>query len=76
MSCKPESDVDRLAKLVCRAARQAAVDGIDSALLLADERSVDAGDRMHMVANQILACAATMQSEIARFLTVARRRRS
>lgn len=74
MSCKPDSDIRRLAELVCRAARQTAVDGIDSALLLADEHSVEAGDRMHTVTSQILARAVIMQGAFARFQAAARER--
>jgi hypothetical protein len=60
----------------CKALRQTALNGADSASSIANERSVDAGDRMRVVADQIPACAAIMQREIGRFLAVARRRRS
>jgi len=80
--CKPQDQraaglqkkIARAAALVCEAARQAALDGIVSALSIATERMPDTPDRFRDIANQVLSRAAIMQAEIGRFIAAARNR--
>lgn len=65
-------EVARMADMVCEATRQAALDGIASALSIAADRTLETPDRVRDIANQVLSRAAIMQSEIDRFMTVAR----
>ena len=66
--------IARTAALVCEAARQAALDGIASALSIASERMPDTPDRVRDIANQVLSRAAIMQAEVSRFIAAARNR--
>lgn len=67
-----QAEVVRMADMVCEATRQAALDGIGSALSIAADRTPDTPDRVREIANQVLARAQIMQNEIDRFLAVAR----
>jgi hypothetical protein len=67
-----QAEVVRMADMVCEATRQAALDGIASALSIAADRTPETPDRVRDVANQVLARAQIMQNEIDRFLAVAR----
>jgi hypothetical protein len=64
-------EVARMADMVCEATRQAALDGIASALAIAAERTLETPDRVRDIANQVLSRAAIMQNEIDRFRAVA-----
>ncbi len=66
-----QAEVVRMADMVCEATRQAALDGIGSALSIAAERKQETPDRVREIANQVLARAQIMQNEIDRFLAVA-----
>lgn len=70
-----QAEVARMADMVCEATRQAALDGIASSLSIAADRELDTPDRVREVANQVLSRAAIMQSEIDRFMAVARGKR-
>jgi hypothetical protein len=67
-----QAEVARMADMVCEATRQAALDGIASALAIAADRAFETPDRVRDIANQVLSRAAIMQSEIDRFMAVAR----
>lgn len=67
-----QAEVVRMADMVCEATRQAALDGIGSALSIAADRTPETPDRVREIANQVLARAQIMQNEIDRFLAVAR----
>jgi hypothetical protein len=64
--------VVRMADMVCEATRQAALEGIGSALSVAADRRLETPDRVRDIANQVLARATIMQGEIDRFMKVAR----
>jgi hypothetical protein len=64
-------EVARMADMVCEATRQAALDGIASALAIAADRTIETPDRVRDIANQVLSRAAIMQNEIDRFRAVA-----
>lgn len=70
-----QAEVARMADMVCEATRQAALDGIASALSIAADRTGETPDRVREVANQVLSRASIMQSEIDRFMAVARGQR-
>jgi len=70
-----QAEVARMADMVCEATRQAALDGIGSALSIAADRTQETPDRVRDVANQVLARACIMQGEIDRFMAVARGQR-
>ena len=70
-----QAEVARMADMVCEATRQAALDGIASALSIAADRSLETPDRVRDIANQVLSRACIMQSEIDRFMAVARGQR-
>ena len=70
-----QAEVARMADMVCEATRQAALEGIGSALAIAADRSLETPDRVRDIANQVLSRASIMQGEIDRFMKVARRRR-
>ena len=70
-----QAEVARMADMVCEATRQAALDGIGSALSIAADRTQETPDRVRDVANQVLARACIMQGEIDRFMVVARGQR-
>jgi len=70
-----QAEVARMADMVCEATRQAALDGIASALSIAADRTFEPPDRVRDIANQVLSRASIMQSEIDRFMTVARGQR-
>jgi hypothetical protein len=70
-----QAEVTRMADMVCEATRQAALDGIGSALSIAADRTSETPDRVRDVANQVLARASVMQGEIDRFMAVARGQR-
>jgi hypothetical protein len=70
-----QAEVARMADMVCEATRQAALDGISSALSLAADRTLETPDRVRDVASQVLSRAALMQGEIDRFMAVARGQR-
>jgi chemotaxis regulatin CheY-phosphate phosphatase CheZ len=70
-----QAEVARMADMVCEATRQAALDGIASALSVAADRSLETPDRVRDIANQVLSRACIMQSEIDRFMKVARGQR-
>ncbi|MEZ5830476.1 MAG: hypothetical protein R3D05_04805 [Dongiaceae bacterium] len=67
-----QAEVARMADMVCEATRQAALQGIGSALSLAADRTLETPDQVRDIANQVLSRAAIMQSEIDRFMAVAR----
>jgi hypothetical protein len=70
-----QAEVARMADMVCEATRQAALDGIGSALSLAADRTLQTPDRVRDIANQVLSRASIMQGEIDRFMAVARGQR-
>ena len=70
-----QAEVARMADMVCEATRQAALDGIASALSIAADRTFETPDQVREVANQVLSRACIMQSEIDRFMAVARGQR-
>lgn len=70
-----EAEVARMADMVCEATRQAALDGIGSALSIAADRTPQTPDRVRDIANQVLSRASIMQGEIDRFMKVARGQR-
>jgi hypothetical protein len=70
-----QAEVTRMADMVCEATRQAALEGIGSALAVAADRSLQTPDRVREIANQVLARASIMQGEIDRFMKVARGQR-
>jgi uncharacterized protein YpuA (DUF1002 family) len=70
-----QAEVTRMADMVCEATRQAALDGIGSALSIAADRTFETPDRVRDIANQVLARASVMQGEINRFMAVARGQR-
>ena len=70
-----QAEVARMADMVCEATRQAALDGIGSALSIAADRTFETPDRVRDIANQVLARASVMQGEIDRFMAVARSQR-
>ena len=70
-----QAEVARMADMVCEATRQAALDGIGSALQIAADRTYETPDRVRDIANQVLARASIMQGEIDRFMAVARSQR-
>jgi hypothetical protein len=70
-----QAEVARMADMVCEATRQAALDGIASALSIAADRTGQTPDLVRDIANQVLSRASLMQSEIDRFMTVARGQR-
>jgi hypothetical protein len=49
-----QTKIARTAALVCEAARQAALDGVASAVPIATERMPDTPDRVRDIANQVL----------------------
>jgi hypothetical protein len=75
VSLHPQLEVARMAAMVCAAARQAALDDIDSALSVAAAQARDSPDRARHIANQVLSRAEIMQWEIARFSALCRGRR-
>ena len=70
-----QAEVARMADMVCEATRQAALEGIGSALSIAADRTLETPDRVREVANQVLSRASIMQGEIDRFMKVARGQR-
>ena len=70
-----QAEVARMADMVCEATRQAALDGISSALAIAADRRFETPDRVRDIANQVLSRAAIMESDIDRFMAVARGQR-
>jgi uncharacterized protein YpuA (DUF1002 family) len=70
-----QAEVARMADMVCEATRHAALDGIASALAIAADRGFETPDRVRDIANQVLSRAAIMESEIDRFMAVARGQR-
>lgn len=66
-----QAEVARMADMVCEATRQAALDGIASALSVAADRTLETPDRVRDIANQVLSRAVIMQNEIDRFRAVA-----
>ena len=70
-----QAEVARMAEMVCEATRQAALEGIGSALSVAADRTFETPDRVRDIANQVLARASIMQGEIDRFMKVARGQR-
>ena len=67
-----QAEVVRMADMVCEATRQAALEGIASSLSIAADRNEQTPDRVREIANQVLGRAQIMQTEIDRFLAVAR----
>ncbi|WP_119302173.1 hypothetical protein [Dongia deserti] len=70
-----QAEVARMADMVCEATRQAALEGIGSALAVAADRTMETPDRVRDIANHVLARASIMQGEIDRFMKVARGQR-
>jgi hypothetical protein len=70
-----QAEVARMADMVCEATRQAALDGIGSALAVAADQIPETPDRVRAIANQVLSRASIMQGEIDRFMAVARGQR-
>ena len=70
-----QAEVARMADMVCEATRQAALEGIASALSIAADRTPETPDHVRDIANQVLARASIMQGEIDRFMKVARGQR-
>jgi hypothetical protein len=70
-----QAEVARMADMVCEATRQAALDGIGSALAIAADHMPETPDRVRTIANQVLSRASIMQGEIDRFMAVARGQR-
>jgi len=66
-----QAEVARMADMVCEATRQAALEGIGSALAIAADRTPETPDRVRDIANQVLSRASIMQGEIDRFMKVA-----
>ena len=62
-----------MAEMVCEATRQAAIEGVRSAASKAAERNAGMPDAVRAIADQLLARATLMQSEIDRFMAVSRR---
>jgi len=70
-----QAEVARMADMVCEATRQAALEGIGSALSIAADRTLETPDQVRDIANQVLSRASIMQGEIDRFMAVARGQR-
>jgi hypothetical protein len=66
--------VARLAERVCEATRQAALEGVRSALSIAAEQSPALPEEIRHIADQALARVAIMQTEMDRFLAASRGR--
>ncbi len=67
-------EVTRMAKTVCMTADQAILEGIDTALAVAAEKTTESADKLHEIAAKIVSRAQVMQTEVARFLAVSRGR--
>jgi hypothetical protein len=63
-----------MARMVCEAVRQAALDGVSAALAVAANPTASAADQVRRIANQVLARATLIQRELALFAALARNR--
>ena len=68
-------DATALARMVREAARHAALDAVNSVLVIAADRTPDAPERVRDITNQVLDRAMIMQREIDRFIAAARKLR-
>ena len=68
------AEVIRMAASACKAAERTALEGIDAALGAAREAGASSADRARELAAQLQAQAEIMQTEIGRFVEVARGR--
>ena len=68
------AEVVRMAASACKAAERTALDGIDAALGAACEAGTSSADRARELAAQLQTQAEIMQTEIGRFLAIARGR--
>jgi hypothetical protein len=66
--------VAAMARMVCEAVRQAALDGVSAALAVAANPTASAADQVRRIANQVLARATLIQRELALFAALARNR--
>jgi len=67
-----QAEINRMAEMVFSVSRDTGLEAVNAALSLAAEGQSDTPDKVRSVAFDVLARAEIMQSEIDRFMTVAR----
>jgi hypothetical protein len=67
-----QAEINRMADMVFSVSRDTGLEAVNAALSLAAEGLADTPDKVRSVAFDVLARAEIMQSEIDRFMTVAR----
>jgi hypothetical protein len=67
-----QAEINRMAEMVFSVSRDTGLEAVNAALVLAAEGEADTPDKVRSVAFDVLARAEIMQSEIDRFMTVAR----
>lgn len=67
-----QAEINRMAEMVFSVSRDTGLEAVNAALVLAAEGETDTPDKVRSVAFDVLARAEIMQSEIDRFMTVAR----
>lgn len=67
-----QAEINRMAEMVFSVSRDTGLEAVNAALALAAEGMHDTPDKVRNVAFDVLARAEIMQSEIDRFMTVAR----
>ncbi|HWT99182.1 MAG TPA: hypothetical protein VN229_16250 [Terriglobales bacterium] len=67
-----QAEINRMAEMVFSVSRDTGLEAVNAALALAAEGQKDTPDKVRAVAFDVLARAEIMQSEIDRFMTIAR----
>lgn len=67
-----QAEINRMAEMVFSVSRDTGLEAVNAALALAAEGQQDTPDKVRAVAFDVLARAEIMQSEIDRFMTIAR----
>jgi hypothetical protein len=67
-----QAEISRMAEMVFSVSRDTGLEAVNAALILAAEGQADTPDKVRSVAFDVLARAEIMQSEIDRFMTVAK----
>jgi hypothetical protein len=67
-----QAEINRMAEMVFSVSRDTGLEAVNAALALAAEGQNDTPDKVRAVAFDVLARAEIMQSEIDRFMTIAR----
>ncbi|HVJ35381.1 MAG TPA: hypothetical protein VND94_19885 [Terriglobia bacterium] len=67
-----QAEINRMAEMVFTVSRDTGLEAVNAALSLAAEGNYDTPDKVRSVAFDVLARAEIMQSEIDRFMSIAR----